>query len=319
MRLLLAVIVFVSSLTAGFGQTLPVKFGKPFKNPALKIEWKPAATNLPNTIWTYKLLPKQFSENAVSNLLSAGDLTLQNQKPSERGTLLFQRPDGSASLWISPKLGEIQFERTRTYGPTNLAVDVPEMNALFRLTTNFMALVDISTNDVEKKANGSADFHFWEPLTMFAESNKIVTNIAFRGARFRRSVDGASFVGNGTGGDCDIQFGEHGVVSRVWMTWRNLEKQQQFRIASPDQIADWIRKGHAVQGRTRVDAPPINWKTAKELTIMDSRLCYYAGNREQPSDFLIPFIALWATVATAEGQIDVEIDAPIVDTKKSMP
>jgi hypothetical protein len=190
---------------------------------------------------------------------------------------------------------------------------VPKMEELFGLTTNFMTLVGIPLSEVDKKPDGSPDFHFWEPLTMFADGGRIVTNIAFRGARFRRAVDGASFIGNGTGGDCDLQFGEGGAINRVWMTWRNLERVKEFKVAKPETMSDWIRKGHARQGRTPADAPEINWSADNSLIVLNAKVCYYAGNREKPSDRLVPFAALWVSVDTGGRIIELEIECPVIE------
>jgi hypothetical protein len=40
---------------------------------------------------------------------------------------------------------------------------------------------------------------------------------------------------------------------------------------------------------------------------------YYAGERTSPSEWLMPYLALWTTVDTGNGNVDVEIDCPIID------
>jgi hypothetical protein len=65
-----------------------------------------------------------------------------------------------------------------------------------------------------------------------------------------------------------------------------------------------------------MDAEPIDWKTVKGITITSVKLCYYGGNTDNPSDWLMPFVALWATVDSGHGTIDVEIDCPIIDESR---
>jgi len=61
-----------------------------------------------------------------------------------------------------------------------------------------------------------------------------------------------------------------------------------------------------------VNVEPVNWKTVKSLTIKSTRLCSYAGGPFDPSNWLMPFVALWTTVDREHRTIDVEIDCPII-------
>ena len=86
-------------------------------------------------------------------------------------------------------------------------------------------------------------------------------------------------------------------------------------MAKPATLIKWIREGKAVHGMVRMDGEPINWKTAKSLTINQAELCYYAGDPFSPSDWLMPFAALWTSVDTGHGSVDVEIDCPVIDER----
>jgi hypothetical protein len=68
-----------------------------------------------------------------------------------------------------------------------------------------------------------------------------------------------------------------------------------------------------VQGMLKMDAEPIDWKTVKSLTINRTELCYYGGSPFEPSERLIPFVALWTTVDTGHSKFDLEIDCPVLE------
>ena len=193
---------------------------------------------------------------------------------------------------------------------------MPELAKLPELATNFLNLAGINIADLEKKPDGAPDFHAWEPFMTYSMNRVTVTNIGFRAINFRRSVAGFRFVGAGAGGDGDLQFGEHGRISKIRLSWRNLERHKSYPTVAPPTIMRWIREGKAVQGKIRMDAPPIDWRTVKSLTVTDAKICYYAGDGFAPSDWLMPFVALWTTVDTGHGKMDVEIDCPIIDTAK---
>ena len=78
-----------------------------------------------------------------------------------------------------------------------------------------------------------------------------------------------------------------------------------------------IREGKAIQGMIPDNVGGIDWGTVKSVTIKEAKPLYYAGeDRFSPSDWLRPYAALWTTVDTGHGNIDVEIDCPIIDETK---
>jgi hypothetical protein len=304
------------SWTTGFSQSLSFKFGTPFQRTDLDVRWNALSNAFPTSAWIYRLLPNQFSPSAISCLMALGPFTQKDMLRSNANEILFVKPGNAKNLSLSFHIGAIGYQTLHAYGPTNLAKAVPQMAELPQLTTNFLKEIGISISDIEKKPDGSPNFHFSEPLTEYFVSNRFITNIAFRTVSFRRSVDGASWTGANTGGDCDVEFGEYGKPSMIWLSWRNLQRYKVYSTATPSLITNWIRHGKAVQNMISMDAEPINWRTIKSLTVTEAKLSYYAGGPFEPSDWLMPFVALWTTVDTGIGKINVEIDCPIIDETK---
>jgi hypothetical protein len=222
----------------------------------------------------------------------------------------------SSGLGIVSRLGAIEFRpHQRRYDASHLAEHVPQISELPALTTNLLKELGISVSDIEKRGDGSPDFHFGQPFTVYGVKRSFVTNIAYRSVGFRRVVDGAPIVGNGVGGDCHIEFGENGKPTKIMLSWRNLERHKVYPTASPQTLIQWIREGKAVQGMIHMDAESIDWNTVKNVNITRAKLCYYGGGPFEPSNWLTPFVALWATVDRGHGTIDVEIDCPIINTE----
>jgi hypothetical protein len=315
MKKIILLVLLQATWTTGFAQNLSFKFGIAFKRPDLDVRWNVPTNLLPSNVWVYHLLPRKFSPTVLSNLMALGPFTGKEVIRSNANEILFKKTDNLTTLWVSWRLGAIEYEPANPFGPTNLARDVPEEAQVPQLTTNFLKEIGIDVSEIEKKADGAPDFHVWSPLTMYPVNRVVITNIGFRAVNFRRSVDGATFVGNGAGGNCEIQFGEHGKPSKIRLSWRNLERQNAFPVAKPATLIKWIREGKAVQGMVRMDGEPINCKTAKSLTINQAELCYYAGDPFSPSDWLMPFAALWTSVDTGHGSVDVEIDCPVIDER----
>ena len=204
------------------------------------------------------------------------------------------------------------------YGPTNLTKGVPSERQALKLTKNLLPKLGINISNIETKENSKApNFHFWEPLTMYFVNRTTITNIEFRAVGFRRAVDGISLIGAGTGGDGDIRFGDHGKISEISITWRNMERDKCYPTVTAETMVKSIREGKAVQGYVPANFGDIDWSSVKSVTIKKIFPSYYAGGgRFAPSDWLYPFAALDTTVDTGRGMIDVEIDCPIIDEAK---
>jgi len=217
---------------------------------------------------------------------------------------------------LSISHGSIEYLHTITYGPTNLAEDVPGMERILNLTSNYLAEFGIPLSDIEKNTNGAPNYHFAELTTVYDLPDKSVTNIEYRLVRFSRAVDSGTITSGGTCGDGEFDFGAHGRLVGIDLTWKDLQRYKSFAAAKPDTIAQWIREGKAVQGGIPMDLPAIDWAVVKSLTVKKAELCYYAGDRLAPSEWLMPLVSLWTTVDTGHGNIDVEIDCPIIDETK---
>ena len=150
-------------------------------------------------------------------------------------------------------------------------------------------------------------------VTYFVNS-KAIHNTEAREMRFRRAVDGISFTSVSTGGDGEIDFGEHGKITKIQIAWRNMERDKSYPTISSEIMVKSIRDGKAIQGLIPDNLGGIDWPTVKSVNIKKAEACYYAGGDPfAPSDWLQPYAALWTTVDTGHGNIDVEIDCPIVD------
>jgi len=305
--------LFSLTVVTGWCQQLSFQFGTPFQRTDLDVRWNVSSNELPREVWVYKLLPHRFSPAAISKLATLGGFSDKDMVRSNANEVAFRKPDYGyfAALGTS---GAIEFNpNKRTYDANNLATNVPSFNELPALTTNLLAELGITLADIERQPDGSPNLHLSQPKTVYGKPGNFVTNIAFRTVSFRRAIDGASFVGNGAGGDCYIQFGENGKPAKISMSWRNLERYKAYKTVSQETLTKWLRKGKAVQGRIRTDADPIDWKTVKSVTITSAKLCYYGGSTDNPSNWLMPFVALWATVDRGNGTIEVEIDCPIIE------
>jgi hypothetical protein len=319
MKKLICFFLLQAICAVAFSENLRLKeWGTPI--PArvrLDVRWNAPTNALPPQMWVYHLLPNRFSPEVVSNLMILCSFTDKDRDYSDTNTIRFKNAENSRSLSISFSFGTIQYQTINHFNHTNLAQNVPEENQVLEMATNVLKKFGINTSDIEKEENSAKlKISFINPETMYFVNHTFITNVEFRGVLFQRSVDGASFLGTDTGGEGEIDFGEHGKISKISISWRKLERYKAYPTISPEAMMMQIRKGKAVHGGAPMNFGDFDWLTIKSVTIKKAKPCYYAGEPDTPSDWLWPFAALWATIDTGHGNVDVEIDCPIIDETK---
>jgi len=300
----------------GFAENLRFKeFGTPIPARAnLDVRWNAPTNALPPRIWVCRLLPRDLSPQIMSNLMAACSFT-DKDKVIQGDMLAFNSLDGSRQLRVVASRGIIDYEMTIHRSMTNFVKNVPSERKTLKLAKKFLPELGIDLADIDKKENSfQSDFHVFDTGVVYFINHKAVTNTESRGIRFRRAVNGISFISIGTGGDGEIHFGDHGRISKIDVSWRHIEPSKLYATVTPETIVRSLRGGKAVQGFTLESLGDIDWSRVKSVTIKKVFPRYYAGGgRLAPSDWLYPFAALWTTVDTSHGNIDVEIDCPIID------
>ncbi len=178
------------------------------------------------------------------------------------------------------------------------------MSQMPELTTNFLAKIGINLSEIEKNEKGEPNFNYSEPVTLYFVNQTTITNVEWRAVGFRRALNGFAFVGS----DGGVRFGEHGQVSKISLPLQAVERHKNCKVAETAKIISWIRNGKAVQGRLPWDSGGINWRTVKSMTVQSVKVCY-----QSTEHYVYPLLALWTTLDTGSGNLDVEIDCPIID------
>jgi hypothetical protein len=290
------------------------QFGTPIPaRPDLEVRWNAPSDALPSQIWVYHLLPRKLSPEMISYIMALCSFTERDKTESSKNEMVFKTPDNSRHLWISSS-GDVDYDSLIHYSHTNLIKKVPDEKQALKRVKQLLPKLGISLSDIDKKDNSdeprlnSSD----SKMTYFVKPEPI-TNTLFRAVGFRRAIDGISFIGMGTGGDGHVRFGDHGKITKIDLSWRNMERVKSYPTLFPAEMIYALRQGKAVQGYLLMNSRGINWRTAKSVTINHVWPRYYAGTSMHPSDMLEPFAVLDADVDTGHGNVRVEIDCPIID------
>jgi hypothetical protein len=313
------VLLVVLRLVGESAELPPLGSGIHFRRTNLVVNWKAPTAPWPRTLWVYRVIPMYFSPTVISNVMSICSVTEKDKKDYGTNGMVFSPPGGSRNLRISFPEGSVEYWSTRAYGRTEMAKDVPGTNKLFLLTAAILSKLGINLSEIAKRINtDEPKLSFFESAMVYSFDHQFTTNVEWRSVRFNRALDGVEF--GGDGGNCEIQFGDHAQVTKLWLSWRNVERQKSYIAATPEVIMQWLREGKAIQ-EPAVDEfgneLRIDWSTVKSLTITRADPYYWGqvySSRNRPSFpcSLVPYAALLATVDTGPRKVDVAIECPIL-------
>lgn len=299
--------LFASACSAGFSQNpRSSEFGTPIPICTnLQVRWNAPTKKLPTEVWVYRILPNTFSADVISNVMDLCSFTEKDKIKQTGNEMTFENHDDSRILLISFSSANIHYEvKERNYSPTNLAMGVPQMSRLPELTTNLLEKINIPVSSVTGYFE-TDKFNLWEPLTEYFVHGTIITNIEFRGVNCRRTVDGIPIAG---GDGVGIRFGEHGEINKISVNWHNLKRYKSFPTVSQNEVMNFLRQGKAFQGLVPMNFGSIDWFTVKSVSIEKVRPSYHSGN----NDWLYPYLALWTKVETPRGDVELEVDCPLI-------
>lgn len=288
----------------------------------LDVQWKAPANPWPRKLWVYGVNSTLFSPSVISNVMAIASYTTNDETIYGTDGMTFSRPGKPGNLRISFMTGAIEYWTSVPFGPTNLATEVPDDKQMFHLVTNLLPKFGIDVSElVRKKGSTEPRILYREIRDVFWYKGTVITNVQSREAGFSRSLDGVEFIGFDRGGNGEIEFGDHGKILRVSLSWRRLTRDRSYRTATPQTIMKWIREGKVQPQPLPGNTGPIieGWSGTKCVTIKEAKAVCVGETGEAYSQStatprrLRPFASLLATVATATTNVDVGIDCPIFD------
>lgn len=297
-----------------------------FQRTNLVVRWNGSKHPWPKALWVYRVTPTRFSPTTISNLMVICSVKETDKTDYGTNGMVFSPADGPRNLRISFPEGSIEYWSTHSYGPSNLATKVPGRDQLFSLTEALLKKLGISISDIAKaNRTGKPKMSIFESPVQYFLDHTVVTNVESRSVRLNRALDGVEF--GGDGGNCEIEFGAHGQVTKLSLSWRNVEREKSYRTVPPRTIIKRLREGKAVHA-------PVMDEFGNDITIDWSRVCNLTVKRAQayywgkvypvgvspvfPSR-LIPYAILLAKVDTGTSTFDVAIQCPIFEEEHASP
>ena len=288
-----------------------------------EIIWSAPTNNWPASVWAYKVVPEEYSEAVISNLLVLGSFTSKDRVKSpdyyasDKSAMYFGN-EGWKYLAICPALGFIDYHNenaqarmTNSFkGVPRPVVGVPNATEAIELALRYLRMAGVDISQLATKPGTcDLDLHRETGTATYVEQTTkewiTVTNIA--GVHFTRRVDGLDVRGSGLCGGARITFGNNSNVVDLQVCWRNLKQHQLVHIPSPEQIIKGIRTGQvALPPRA---GPPTE---IKKITVTQAAPVYDGKYQGEPMNFVFPLIRLDAVIESSQSTNSFRFEFPVV-------
>lgn len=275
----------------------------------MKIIWAVPTNVWPPSykIWSYKVIPQEFSDAVISNAMAIGSFTtidktkLPAQALAVDKKAVFFGVEGIKYLEIVPTLGYIEYHDQNAQARYISSVkDVPEPvigvpneAETTQLGLKYLRLLGIDISEIARKSGTcDLDLHWAKRSREWTDqkTKKDIDEIIDYGVFFTRRIDGIE--GSGFG-DVFIQFGNNAKVFDLTVSWRNLKPHQLLdNFVTPEQIVKSIQSGQTPL--PRLEGWPID--EIKTLTITNATPRYSRKPGDEPMDFVVPALQLDAII-----------------------
>jgi hypothetical protein len=304
--------VFSFLLVAGLaasasGGTFPNE--SPASPQGRKIIWAVPTNIWPvDKIWSYKVIPQQFSDAVISNAMAIGSFTMKDKRKLsadelsiDKNAICFRSKDETKWLIIVPSLGYIEYYDGNADAKAVSAVkDVPEpvvgvpnLAEATPLALKYARLLGIEVSQLATKfGTRDLDLHWIVRTRGWTDqkTKKEIDEIERFGVSFTRCIDGVPV---STFGDFEVDFGNNAKVSKMVISWRNLQPYELFsNFVSPEQVVKSIQNGQTAL--PKLDEWPLD--QIKTLTITNATPRYGRKAGDEPLDFVVPALQLDAII-----------------------
>lgn len=313
--LILALVVFGNALRSPADTyRLEGLDGNRYQPPTnVQVVWK-VTNDLPASLWVYKVIPQNFPMSVISNLMAIGefrwrDLTKKTDPfVPDKNLIRFvdKKENWTRYLEIAPTFGWIEFNADDNGSPKESVEGVPERDKVEKLALGVLFEMGIDRSLLCNMQNDSETIQG----KLSHDGQKLTTNVISRGISFGRRIDGVE----SRNGRCfKMDFGNHAKIRNFSLSWRNLSPFESHPLATPDEIKDSIKGGHAVlpiQSYDWTDA-----ENAKTLTVLEATPLYFDREGMKPLDFMYPYAALKVKADFGNSRTAIfYLECPILST-----
>ena len=262
-------------------------------------------------LWVYTVIPQSFSPSVISNAM-----TICRFKPrdvvdgSAKGQLRFQdhkqKERVNRCLEISVPAGWMEYwDNAATSGADGPAEGVPDFKEVERLGLDILFKLGIDRTQISSAPRYKSDVKH----SQMSPAGEPSTEVQVRGMKFTRQIDGMYFLGLGSLGGLDVEFGDHAKVVGLVLVWKNLVPHELRRVATPSDMRKYVERGEGVY-----PAQDVRLQGANRFTVKSLIPCYWADRHGSLRDyeFAYPVASLGVEAQFATNKLDFTVVCPIL-------
>lgn len=289
-------------------------FCRPFAGKSCVISWE-ATNQLPSAAKVWRVVPTNFSDNTVSNLLQIAGLTLKDRKHSSqdgvfggKDVLTYANREDTRHLDIIPSQGTIGLGITGVIAeiPKQLPKGVPDGKEALQLTLNLAEKIGISRAELTTNADGTIRSTLLEGSVLHKDksSGQIITNITDREIDLSRQIEGIAVLGNV---GIAAKFGNENKLSYLSVTWRAIKPDKDCKVPNAAEFVDYLKSGRAW---IRNEQSRANYQ---KITIEKVSLYYWENSGSEPQSYIYPFAVLDAKTDQVGDNANVQLFVPFAE------
>jgi hypothetical protein len=306
MKIILMFIVIILGISLSSSADSFRLKGVPFPPPKVKIVWQASTTNLPEGLWIYKVIPRDFSMAVISNALAMSSLQMRNiVNPRDTNIIRFQ---DKANVWeanriltITPASGHIEFNDKRS--SMKIPEDVPNEKEAVKLAWHYLFLLGVDRSEVITPLRGHSDS---EMRFNYKTGRLLWKGIFQRTVGCDRRIDGLKAIG----GNFNIVFGSHATIKSFDLSWPALLPYECHPVAGQNEIINYIRRGQAVLPVVQFNFKKLS-KT-KRLTV--TKITPYYFYEPSEDGLFHPFAQLEVSANLGKTNFNFQLRCPILST-----
>ncbi|MGH7953918.1 MAG: hypothetical protein ACREFE_18625 [Limisphaerales bacterium] len=274
----------------------------------MKVVWAVPTNIWPPSykIWTYKVIPQEFSPTIISNMMALGPFTAKDQIKTPAFMLQVDKKAayfgimGIKYLEILPTLGYLKYHDEYAQAKMVSAirhvpepvVGVPNQEETLKLGLKYVRLAGIEVSQLARKpGTDDLDLH-WDigSRGWFDTNRNYINETNNYGVFFDRCIDGIPI---SMCGDIFVSFGNNAKVMDLEVSWPNLQPYQLLdNFVTPEQVVKSIKSGQT-QLPLLHDWPLDEIKT---MTITNASPRYKRNYGDEPMDYVTPVLQLDAII-----------------------
>jgi hypothetical protein len=298
----------------------------------MKIVWAVPTNVWPvDKIWSYKVIPQEFSDAVISNAMALGSFTLKDRRKLsadelaiDKKALCFKDKDETKWLVIVPTLGYIEYYDQNADAKAVSAikdipepvVGVPDLPEATKLGLKYARLLGIEVSQLASKfGTRDLDVHWIVTTRGWTDqkTKKEIDETDDFGVGFTRCIDGIPVTNFG---DFEVDFGNNAKVSKLRLSWRRLQPYELHdNFVTPEQVVKSIQNGQTPL--PRLEGWPLN--DIKTLTITNATPRYSRKPGDEPMDFVVPALQLDAIIDNGTTNRYIWFQTSIFPPKIDMP